>query len=55
MFKNSFFKEHLGISESNWQLLLWLLSEELQDSGVQKFSRYKYMNVNKLINLKNTA
>ena len=54
MFKNSLFKEHLWISESHRQLLLWLLSEELQDSGVDKFSRHIFMNVNKLISLKNT-
>ena len=55
MFKNSFLEEHLGISESHCQLFLWLLSEELQDSRVQEFSRYKYMKVNKLISLKSTA
>ena len=54
MFRNSFFKEHLWISESHWYLLLWISSKELQDSGVQKLSRHIDMNVNKLISLKNT-
>ena len=36
MFKNSLFIEH------HWWLLLWLLSEELQD-GIHKFNKCIYM------------
>ena len=37
IFRNSIFVEHL------WWPLLWLLSEELQDNGVRKFSMHMKM------------
>ena len=45
IFRTAFLIEHL------WWLLLRFLKEELQDSGVHKFSKYMYANVNQLISL----
>ena len=54
MFKNSFFKEHPWISECNHigSCFFEFQVKKLQDSGVQKLSRYIDMNLNNLISLK---